>query len=647
MNSHIFVGHVYHERFRPIAHKFSYPLSLYSLDVDEIHHLSKTVSWFGYNRFNIASLYDEDYLWGSGSIRQRVEKLLMDTGVEGKVDRIQLVTSLRHFGYAFNPVSFHFCYDAPGDLMAVIAEVNNTFGEKHPYVLAGADLTYQQEKEFHVSPFNNMQGSYVFRFGNVLQELSVRITLRRDGQEIMVAQLTGRKKEFSEGIWADVLLSAPFTKLRIIVQAARLYLGKKLTYHPKPIPRGITMRFASLSWLEKLARKMILSQFSKIKQGTLVVRFPDHHEERYGKEGPEATLLIRDEGFFTKTLFGGGVGFGEAYTKGEWESPDPVALISLLIYNLDQLDDRKWKAAILGRLKDRLYHVGRRNTKDGSQKNISEHYDLSNVFFQTFLDPTMLYSCGIFKTKEDSLEQAQRNKMEAMIKKARIEAHHHVLEIGSGWGGFAIEAVKSTGCKVTTITLSIEQQRLAKERIEEAGLSDKIDVQLIDYRELQGRFDRIISIEMLEAVGHDYLGDFFASCDRLLAKDGLVAIQVITIPDQRYETYRHSVDWIRRYIFPGGHLPSLTAMCEAMTKQSQFMMEEMENIGPHYAKTLHLWREAFEGSKEQVLSLGFDEEFCRTWAYYLIYCEAGFATRILNTLQFVLTRPSNQSLPHP
>jgi cyclopropane-fatty-acyl-phospholipid synthase len=612
---------------------------LYSLDVDELAELSRRYFWFGYNRFNLAAIHDSDYLWGEGTLRQRVESFLLSKGIADKPARIQLVTSARHLGYAFNPASLYFCFSADGSLLAIVVEVNNTFGEKHPYLLNGPEWEHQREKEFHVSPFNDMQGGYRFRFADVRQRLAVTIVLERDGEDVLTAQLNGEKTPFGAAGLAGVFATAPFTMLRILMQAGRLYFGKQLRYYPKPPRRSAALRYEKAGRLERLAGKLVMGMLSKLTQGTLTVRLPDLSEKNFGHGTPWALLEVRKNSFFTSLLFGGDVGFGEAYTEGEWDSPNPVAVLQLLIANLDRLADQKSSWSLLGRWKDRLYHAGRVNTRRNSKKNIHEHYDLSNAFFQTFLDPSMTYSCGIFDDPADSLEQAQRNKIRSILDKAQIRPEHHILEIGSGWGGLAIEAVRSNGCRVTTITLSQQQLELARQRVEQAGMSDRIEVRLIDYRDMSGQFDRIVSVEMLEAVGHEYLGTFFAACDRLLAPGGRLVLQVITIPDQRYENYRRSVDWMRRYIFPGGHLPSLTALCEAMTKDSRFTVEELQNIGPHYARTLHLWRENCQSSREKILGLGFDERFLRMWQYYLMYCEAGFASRIINTLQIVLTRP--------
>lgn len=296
-------------------------------------------------------------------------------------------------------------------------------------------------------------------------------------------------------------------------------------------------------------------------------------------------------------------------------------------------------------------HLGknRKNTLSCSAKIIQAHYDLSNEFFQVLLDQTMTYSCGLYLSPEDDLETAQRNKLQSIIRNARIDSNDHVLEIGCGWGSFAMEAAKRTGCRVTGITISKAQCSLARERVRQAGLEDRIAILLKDYREIQGSFDKIVSIEMLEGVGHKYFGAFFQCCDRLLKPNGLLVLQVITYPDQGYKSYRKECGWIPKHIFPGGLLPSLTALCEAMTASSSFIVEDLENIGIHYVRTSRDWRARFLAGIDRVSQLGFDREFQRKWLYYLSLCEAGFATRTQNDLQLVLTRIHNTRLPnfHP
>ncbi len=404
---------------------------------------------------------------------------------------------------------------------------------------------------------------------------------------------------------------------------------------------------AAPGWLDKAAAEAVLKYFERIEEGHITVRLPDGTARGFGSEGstPRAVLHVKSWTLFRKILFGADIGFGESYMDGDWETDDLTALLTVFTLNMNRTNERSQWTARVALLLGRIGHFLRRNTLLGSRRNISEHYDLSNDFFRLFLDDSMLYSCALYRKEEDTLAQAQQNKLDALIHKTRIEKEHHVLEIGSGWGAFAIEAVRRTGCRVTTITLSEEQLKVVCERVREAGLEDRIDARLCDYREIEGKYDRIVSIEMLEAVGHQYFGTFFRRCDELLKPDGLAVIQVITIPDNRYEAYRKSRDWIQKYIFPGATVPSLTALTSAMTASSALMVESLENIGIHYARTLREWRERFLERRDEVQRLGFDDRFVRMWEYYLCYCEAGFATRQLGDLHLVLTRPNNRDLP--
>jgi cyclopropane-fatty-acyl-phospholipid synthase len=406
-------------------------------------------------------------------------------------------------------------------------------------------------------------------------------------------------------------------------------------------PRNV-IRHETPTIFERSSMNLVINLFNKIKTGSLTLYLPDGSERHFGDQHSplQARMTIHDCRFFKDAVLGGDVGLGEAYMKGFWDADDIPLLFSVLIKNRAALANGNMTMAWLARQKDRLLHTLRANTPGGSQRNIGKHYDLSNDFFQTFLDPTMLYSCGLYSGDGDTCEDAQRRKLLSIIDKARITPADHVLEIGCGWGGFAMEAVRKTGCRVTGITVSKEQFELAQERIRQAGLQDKITIMFKDYRHVTGLFDKIVSIEMLEAVGHKYLGTFFATCDRLLKPAGRLVIQVITIPDQSYEYYRRKTDWIQKYIFPGGHLPSVTAMSQAVTRNTGLLMEQLEDIGTNYARTLKDWREKFTRNMDKINVLGFDEVFRRKWIYYLAICEAGFRERAIGDVQVVFRKPA-------
>jgi cyclopropane-fatty-acyl-phospholipid synthase len=397
--------------------------------------------------------------------------------------------------------------------------------------------------------------------------------------------------------------------------------------------------------LERTGAAVVLAAMEKIRHGRLAVVLPDGSSRVFGDAGSplRATLRVKRPDFFKRVLLWGDVGFGEAYQAGDFETDDLTGLIRLFIENGETMEVEHTRWALWGKVRNRLRHLMNKNSLAGSRRNIYAHYDLGNDFFGLFLDPTMMYSCARFESGDD-LESAQRRKVAAILDKARVQAGDHVLEIGSGWGTLASEAVKR-GARVTTLTISQRQLEHCRARFEREGISDRAEVRFCDYRKAEGSYDKIVSIEMIEAVGHEFLGAFFATCDRLLKPDGLVIIQGITIPDQRYEAYRRGCDWIQKHVFPGALLPSLTAMCDALTRHTNLVVEDVENIGIHYSRTLREWRDALVAKKDQVRAQGFDDAFLRTWEYYFSYCEAGFATRTLGDLQLVLTRPNNKRLP--
>lgn len=391
---------------------------------------------------------------------------------------------------------------------------------------------------------------------------------------------------------------------------------------------------------QNVCRRLVLDRLAQIAHGSLQVKLPDGRKIDYGDAASEqrAALEISDSRFFPRIVLGGDVGLGEAYVDGLWDSPDVVGLFSLLIRNRDRLADGGFLLTALSRSRDRVRHLLRDNTLKGSSRNIREHYDLGNDFYEKFLDASMMYSCALFQSPDETLEEAQKNKKREIIRKLQIKPTDHILEIGCGWGGFAIEAVRQTGCRVTGITLSPAQMAWAKEQIRREGLEDHIDIRLVDYREIEGKFDRIVSIEMLEAVGHKWLRNFFQRCDSLLKPGGLMAIQTITVPCEIYDYHRKGTDWIRKHIFPGGHLPSLSAIREAISEQTSLAIHDMQEIGHHYADTLREWRNRFLSHVPALETNGLCQSFIRKWNYYLATCESGFATRATGNVQIFFAK---------
>jgi cyclopropane-fatty-acyl-phospholipid synthase len=341
----------------------------------------------------------------------------------------------------------------------------------------------------------------------------------------------------------------------------------------------------------------------------------------------------------------GSIGAGEAYIHGYWSTPDLTAVVRVFVSNLDVLDAMERGLARLGRPLIQALHWLNRNTRKGSRKNIAAHYDLGNRLFEQFLDPSMMYSAAQFRSPDDSLEQAQLNKLARICQKLALKPDDHLLEIGTGWGSMAIYAASHYGCRVTTTTLSQEQYAYTAQRIAEQGLQDRITLLLEDYRDLDGQFDKLVSIEMIEAVGHRFLPTYFQQCARLLNDHGLMLLQAITIRDQRYEQAKHSVDFIQRYIFPGGALPSMQKMLEIVGSKTDMSLQHMEDFGLHYARTLRLWHDNLHRARHQLEQLGYDEHFYRLWEFYLCYCEGGFIERTIGTAQLLLAKPAARPEP--
>ncbi len=399
---------------------------------------------------------------------------------------------------------------------------------------------------------------------------------------------------------------------------------------------------------------ILFSVLAPMQKGRLSLILPDGTRKVFGGLGeePKAEIRIKEVEFFRRCVLGGPVGFGEAYMEGLWETDDLVGVISWFIRNADDstvLEGSGRTDPRLGLMNfvHKVAHKLRPNSKQTSRRNIAEHYDLSNDFFRLWLDPTMTYSSAYWDDPQATLEEAQIRKYDVLCRKLRLQPTDEVLEIGSGWGGFSIHAASHFGCRVTTVTISQEQHDEAALRIKDAGLADRINLRLMDYRDLQGKFDKIASIEMLEAVGHKYLEPYFAQCHRLLARKGLLGLQYITCPDAQYEVLRRGVDFIQRHVFPGSLLNSVGRVNQALNRTGDLFLHDLHDMGPYYARTLHVWRENFSGALEAVREQGFNERFIRKWDYYLAYCEAAFATRHISVVQGIYTRADNRTLDHP
>ena len=401
------------------------------------------------------------------------------------------------------------------------------------------------------------------------------------------------------------------------------------------------------SFWDNTAKKALLKVLKNLQIGRLVIE--DHGQVyNFGENADSATLIanvsIHHNSCYRNILRGGSIGAAEAYMLGSWSSPNTLNVIRLMAANINLLNgidnDRSW----IAQTGSKIFHRLNNNSTKGSQKNISAHYDLGNEFFSLFLDPTMMYSSAIYPSEQATLAEASINKLDTICKKLRLSANDHLIEIGTGWGGLAIYAAKNYGCNVTTTTISKEQYLHAKAEVKRQGLEDKITLLLKDYRDLNGQYDKLVSIEMIEAVGHEYYDSYFKQCSQLLKNDGLMLIQAITIADQRYHSAKDSVDFIQRYIFPGGCLPSNEIIATCVRKNTDMMIVNHHDIGLDYARTLADWREGFHNNIDAVKTMGFDDVFCRMWEYYLYYCEGAFIERAISTAQIVIAKPRAQEI---
>ena len=434
---------------------------------------------------------------------------------------------------------------------------------------------------------------------------------------------------------------------------------------PNPSSASATAAFADRA-KPSFYRTAVLRSFAAMTRGHLRIELPDGTSHEIGTHAAAvrltlplalpafALIRVKRDAFFKKCLFAGDIGFAESYIDGDWETPHLAAVIAWFLLNVDDAPTLSGStkkhaqsfALNLLRHTNRLGHLLRPNSREIARRNISEHYDLSNDFFALFLDPSMMYSSAKWPAAHPhfTLEEAQREKNDSLCRSLRLTPSDHVLEIGTGWGGWSLHAAQTYGCRVTTVTISQQQYDLARSRIAAAGLADRVDVQLRDYRDLTGTYDKIVSIEMMEAIGHRYLPEFTAVLDRVLKPDGLLALQFITCPDSRYLKFRRGIDFIQKHIFPGSLLLSLNRVNDLLSRTGGFVLHQVDDFGPDYARTLRLWHDNFRHRTEQILALGFDDRFMRKWTYYLAYCESAFAMRNISVVHTLHTRPNNLSL---
>jgi len=416
-------------------------------------------------------------------------------------------------------------------------------------------------------------------------------------------------------------------------------------HNPEATARLAPARDTRPGGLDALGKRAVFAKLAALREGCLVM-VDGSERHRFGKPSaalPEPVVIhVHDARLYGDVAFGGSVGAGEAYMRGYWTSAQLVDVVRLFVLNMDTLDGLETGLARFTNPLRKAVHALRRNSRAGSRRNIAAHYDLGNDFFRCFLDETLMYSAATFEHAQQSLRDAQLARLDRICRKLELGPDDHLLEIGTGWGGLALHAAQHFGCRVTTTTISREQWTLARERVHAAGLEGRIEVLCEDYRDLTGTYDKLVSIEMIEAIGHEYHDTYFTRCAQLLKPEGAMLLQAITIADQRYERARRSVDFIQRYIFPGSCIPSVAALSDSIARASDLRVFDLEDIGPHYATTLAHWRQNFRANLPRIRALGYDDTFIRMWEYYLCYCEGGFAERVLGDVMMLLVKPRNR-----
>jgi cyclopropane fatty-acyl-phospholipid synthase-like methyltransferase/DUF1365 family protein len=650
-----------HQRRDPLDHAFDYPATAWVFDATNPPRLPRGLGW-------LAAFRPQDHVGDGFTLRSRLEGVLAEHGLVVGRGRITTMANPRVLGYVFNPLSLHWCYDESDRLVAVIAEVHNTYGGRHAYVLEPDERGVGRTvKAFYVSPFYPVDGRYQLVVPPPGERLDVTVTLDRSGERPFVATVRGRRRG-PVSLWSALRhpLATRLVMARIKRQGIALWL-KGLRPFPRPTASGRSDIDAG-RWPDVARRpgQPIRAWFARILTRRALRRLPLQVDlpggTTIGRGGPNSPrmALIRPGAFYDRVGATGLIGFGEAYMAGDWivpiDSRQPAALPanaydeSPSLLPVDDLADvltvfagqistlvppwlQRLRQAVLLRAPN-----AQDNTLVGARTNISHHYDLSNELFELFLDPTMTYSSALFSGDPDGgiepLEVAQSRKIDRLLDAAGVRAGSRLLEIGTGWGELALRA-GARGAHVTTITLSKEQAELAEKRLSAAELADRVEVRLQDYREVTGTFDAVISVEMIEAVGANHWPEYFAVLRDRLAPGGRIALQAITMPHDRMIASMRTYTWILKYIFPGGQIASVRAIRE-QAGQAGLRIEENFGFGAHYAQTLRRWRSTFEARAAELPHLGFDEVFARMWSLYLAYSEAGFRSGYLDVNQFVL-----------
>ena len=648
LNSKIYTGHTTHTRYTPVKRFFKYHLNYLFIDLNEASALNQ-LPLFKWNSRFFFSLHDHNYLVpGKAPIQTKLTHFMKKNAPSIKYKTAYLLTSPTFFGINFNPVSFFYLLNDSDVIVAIIAEVHNTFKEKHLYLLTDPvakqnHLSFERIKKFHVSPFFKIEGKYCFLFSKKTAMIDISINYFKGKEHMFNANLKLKNQDLSPHAFFKMtfnfISTAMSTFPKIVLQAAKIKFLNGLTHFKN---NGLNSKNSysrrSPSLFSKLAIKLAHGYFQKLQVGSLLIHCPDGTDLTYGtpNSGPSASITVDDYRFFNQLILNSDIGFAESYIRQYWRTDSLESIFDVFIANKAILEITNPLIKVR-RMIHFVQHRLRKNSISKSKQNIYEHYDLGNDFFKLFLDENRVYSSAIFNSNASSLEDAQIDKLNKALQMADVQPHHRILEIGSGWGALAIHAVKTIGCHVTTVTISEKQYNHVKQLINQHHLDAKIEVKLMDYRLLTGKYDRIISIEMLESVGHEYLPVYFKKCHDLLHRNGKAMFQCIMIPDERYAAYKKSPDFIQKYIFPGGHLPSISSIKSAISSANLHWKHSSE-ITQHYVDTLRIWEQQFMSNKTNILSMGFDHSFINTWQYYFNYCSSAFKSNFIHNYQFTINK---------
>ncbi len=641
----LYEGTARHRHFEPVAEEFAPRLFMAYLDVDALPaSLDHLPLWSARGPAPV-HFRNRDFFDGRDERLGPAVRDLVATRLGRRPEgSIFLLAHLRTFGWLFNPLSVYYCWEPDGQALdAVVLEVTNTpWHERCWYVFDARDNTTAASapKAMHVSPFLPMDLEYRVRWTTPGDNLRVRLDLTRDGCRVFDATLAMQRVELDRRAAVSVLARTPLMPQRvstgIYAQAARLFAHGAPTYrHPERHPRS--------SVGARAARRVLTAALGRLTGGAL--RLVDSQGvDAFGDVGQDgtsmrATLHIHDPRAYKRVVLERSRGLGEAYADGWWDTDDLTATLRLARRNLDAVVNATNRVQRLARVALDPIARTRRPDKERDARNVRAHYDLGNEFFERLLDETMMYSCAVFDRRDEPLATASTRKLDRLARLVELSPCDHLLEIGTGWGGFAVHAATEYGCRVTTTTLSRRQYDYASRRVERAGLGDRVDVRCTDYRDLDGTYSKVVAIEMIEAVDWRDYDTFFAQCRRLLADDGALAMQAIVVPDADFDRAKRNTDFIKSAIFPGSCIPSVAALSTA-ARRAGFGLAHLDDIGMHYAETLRRWRSNLDAARDDLEALGLDDRFARLWEFYLAYCEAGFEERVVSDVQLLYTAPA-------